>query len=84
MKAPSNSCSLSKSAVWSSVAAAVRRISRTIARLFPGYPLFPAPPQDLRATVLHASGVPLQAPFSDTRIIRPPFSTGKPVIELFR
>ena len=43
----------------------------------------PVTPQDLHATVLHALGVPLQEPFRNTGIIRPPFSTGKPVMGLF-
>jgi hypothetical protein len=40
-------------------------------------------PQDLHATVLHALGVPLNDMSRNTGIIRPPFSTGKPVMGLF-
>ena len=43
----------------------------------------PVTPQDLHATILHALGVPLQEPFRNTGIIRPPYSMGKPVMGLF-
>jgi hypothetical protein len=43
----------------------------------------PVTPQDLHATVLHALGVPLQDTMRNTGIIRPPFSSGKPVMGLF-
>ena len=43
----------------------------------------PVTPQDLHATILHALGVPLQAPVRNAGIIRPPFSSGKPVMGLF-
>ncbi len=43
----------------------------------------PVTPQDLNATILHALGVPLQAPVRNAGIIRPPFSSGKPVMGLF-
>ena len=43
----------------------------------------PVTPQDLHATVLHALGVPLNDMNRNTGIIRPPFSTGKPVMGLF-
>ena len=43
----------------------------------------PVTPQDLHATVLHALGVPLQDMSRNTGIIRPPFSSGKPVMGLF-
>jgi hypothetical protein len=43
----------------------------------------PVTPQDLHATVLHALGAPLSDMTRNTGIIRPPFSTGKPVMELF-
>jgi hypothetical protein len=43
----------------------------------------PVTPQDLHATVLHALGVPLTDSMRNTGILRPPFSTGKPVMGLF-
>ncbi len=43
----------------------------------------PVTPQDLHATVLHVLGVPLNDLGKNTGIIRPPFSTGKPVMGLF-
>ncbi len=43
----------------------------------------PVTPQDLHATVLHALGVPLNDLGKNTGIIRPPFSSGKPVMALF-
>lgn len=43
----------------------------------------PVTPQDLHATILHALGVPLQDMNRNTGIVRPPFSTGKPVMGLF-
>ena len=43
----------------------------------------PVTPQDLHATVLQALGVPLVDLTRNTGISRPPFSTGKPVMELF-
>ena len=39
--------------------------------------------QDLHATVLHALGVPLNDLGKNTGIIRPPYSSGKPVMALF-
>jgi uncharacterized protein (DUF1501 family) len=43
----------------------------------------PVTPQDLHATILHALGVPLSDLGKNTGIIRPPFSSGKPVMALF-
>lgn len=43
----------------------------------------PVTPQDLHATILHALGVPLNDLGKNTGIIRPPFSSGKPVMGLF-
>ena len=43
----------------------------------------PVTPQDLHATVLHALGVPLHDPTLNTGFTRPPFSTGRPVMDLF-
>ena len=43
----------------------------------------PVTPQDLHATILHALGVPLSDLGKNTGIIRPPFSSGKPVMGLF-
>jgi hypothetical protein len=43
----------------------------------------PVTPQDLHATVLHALDVPLNDLGTNTGLSRPPFSTGKPVMELF-
>ena len=43
----------------------------------------PVTPQDLHATVLHALGVPLHDLTKNPGIARPPFSTGKPVLDLF-
>ncbi len=44
---------------------------------------FSETPQDLHATILHALGVPLSDLGKNTGIIRPPFSSGKPVMGLF-
>jgi len=43
----------------------------------------PVTPQDLHATILHALGVRLSDLGKNTGIIRPPFSSGKPVMALF-
>ena len=44
----------------------------------------PVTPQDLHATVLHALGVPLNDDLTkNPGVVRPPFSTGKPVLGLF-
>ena len=43
----------------------------------------PVTPQDLHATILHALGVPLNDLGKNTGIIRPPFSSGTPVMDLF-
>ncbi len=43
----------------------------------------PVTPQDLHATILHALDVPLSDLGKNTGIIRPPFSSGKPVMALF-
>ena len=43
----------------------------------------PVTPQDIHATILHALGVPLHDPTQNTGISQPPFTTGKPEMELF-
>ncbi len=43
----------------------------------------PVTPQDLHATILHALGAPEPQAPRNTGIIRPPFTSGKPVMGLF-